>query len=70
MRPVQQFAANLRTRRRVAGLTQEDLSRLTGLHATEISRLERAVRDPRLSTIVRVANGLGVPPSKLLDKVG
>jgi len=37
------------------------------LHRTEISLLERGERDPRLSTIVRLARCLGVPPSTLLD---
>ena len=70
MRPVDQFATNLRARRLAAGLSQEQLSRLTDLHPTEISRLERGVREPRLSTIVRVAWALGVSPSELLDRVG
>ena len=70
MRPVDQVAANLRARRLAVGLSQEQLSRLTDLHPTEISRLERGVREPRLSTIVRVAWALGVSPSELLDRVG
>jgi transcriptional regulator with XRE-family HTH domain len=69
MRPVEQFAANVRARRIAAGLSQEQLSRLTDLHPTEISRLERAVREPRLSTIVRVARALEVTPSELLERV-
>jgi transcriptional regulator with XRE-family HTH domain len=69
MRPVDQFAANLRGRRRAAGLSQEQLSRLTDLHPTEISRLERAVREPRLSTIVRLARALEISASELLERV-
>jgi hypothetical protein len=38
----------------------------TGLHPTEVSRLERAVRDPRLGTIVRLAKGLGVTAEQLV----
>lgn len=49
------FGENLRRQREAAGLTQEALGRLSGLHPTEISRLEGAVRDPRLATIVRLA---------------
>jgi transcriptional regulator with XRE-family HTH domain len=64
-----QFAANLLRLRVAAGLTQEGLSDRSGLHSTEISRLERGVRDPRLSTIVRVARALGVPPADLLAEV-
>jgi transcriptional regulator with XRE-family HTH domain len=69
MRPVEQFAANVRARRTAAGLSQEQLGRLTGLHPTEISRIERAVREPRLSTIVRVAKALEITPSELLERV-
>lgn len=61
-----QFAANLKAARKAQGLSQEALGELTGLHRTEISLLERAVRDPRLGTIVKLAGGLGVEPAALL----
>lgn len=66
MTPEERFAANLRRCRKAAKLTQEQLSAKAGLHPTEISRLERAVRDPRLSTIARLANGLGVGADQLV----
>ena len=66
MQPEEQFAANLRKARNEAGLSQEQLSDLSGLHSTEISRLERGVREPRLGTIVRLARGLGVRAADLL----
>ena len=69
MQPHEQFGANLRAARLEAGLTQEQLSDLCGLHSTEISRLERAVREPRLGTIVQVARGLGLPPADLLSGI-
>jgi transcriptional regulator with XRE-family HTH domain len=62
----ERFAANLLRLRKAARLTQEQLSEKAGLHPTEISRLERAVRDPRLSTIVSVARGLGVSAEQLV----
>jgi transcriptional regulator with XRE-family HTH domain len=40
------------------------------LHPTEIGRLERGERDLRLSTILRVADGLGIVPEKLLHGIG
>ena len=69
MEPAQQFAANLRRARDAAGLSQEELSERSGLHSTEISRLERGVREPRLGTIVRIARGLGLQPADLLTDV-
>lgn len=66
MKPEEQFAKNVRASRLRLGLSQEDLAERCRLHATEISRLERAVREPRLSTIVRVARGLRMDPAELL----
>jgi transcriptional regulator with XRE-family HTH domain len=64
--PRERFAANLRSERKRAGLSQEALGHACDLHPTEISRLERAVRDPRLATIVRLARALEVAPAQLL----
>ena len=66
MTPEQRFAANIRQLRTAAGLSQEDLAGRTGLHPTEISRLERAAREPRLGTIVRLARGLDVGVERLV----
>jgi transcriptional regulator with XRE-family HTH domain len=64
--PQEQFAANLRRARSAAGLSQEELSERCGLHSTEISRLERGAREPRLGTIVRLARGLDMSAADLL----
>lgn len=66
MQPKQQFAANLRRLRLAAGLSQMELGDRAGLHFSEVSRLERGLRDPRLTTIVRLAGALQVPPAALL----
>lgn len=60
------FGSNLRAARAEAGLSQDDLARKCALHTTEISRLERGVRDPRLTTIIEAAKGLGIAASKLM----
>ena len=69
MEPRQQFAHNLKQQRLRRGLSQEALGHACGLHRTEISLLERAAREPRLSTIVRLANALEVKPASLLDGI-
>ncbi len=56
----------MRTRR---ALSQEALAERCQLHPTEISRVERGVRDPRLATMVRIARALGVPVAELLEGV-
>lgn len=64
--PQERFGANLRRAREAAGLTQEALHDASGIHMTEISRLEHGQKDARLSTIVRLAVGLGMDPGDLL----
>lgn len=66
MSPEEQFARNLRSRRQAAGLSQEQLADRTGLHPTEISRLERAAREPRLGTMLKLAKGLDIGIEKLI----
>ncbi len=62
------FARRLRETRAASGLTQDRLARLASLHHTEVSKLERSLTDPRLSTVVRLARGLGVPTSALVEE--
>lgn len=63
------FAANLRAARLEAGLSQEALGDEADMHRTEVSLLERSARDPRLGTIVKLANGLKISPGQLLDGI-
>ena len=60
------FGRNLRGRRLASGWSQQQLSDRCELHLTEISRLENGHRNPRLSTIVKLADALGIAPSELL----
>ena len=69
MEPTEQFARNLRKHRQRLGYSQEPLGYRCDLHRTEISLLERAEREPRLSTIVRLARGLAVSPAELLEGI-
>lgn len=63
------FAYNLRRERKRLKLSQEALGFRCDLNTSEISRLERCARDPRLATIVKLARALEVPPAKLLDGI-
>ena len=62
----EQFGDNVRTLRRSYGWTQLVVGELAGLHRTEIQKLERGIREPRLATIVKVARALRVDPSYLV----
>lgn len=64
--PLERFSGNLRHQRLQAGLSQEALGYECALHRTEISLLERAGREPRLGTIIKLARALKIGPCDLL----
>jgi transcriptional regulator with XRE-family HTH domain len=62
----ERFGANVRDARHKLGWTQEDLSGKTQLAVVQVSRIERGRREIRLSTLVRLVDGLEVAPEVLL----
>jgi transcriptional regulator with XRE-family HTH domain len=62
------FGANVRRVRNAKRprCSQERLSYLTRLHRTEIGRIEQGAVEPRLSTLVILADGLGVGVEELI----
>jgi transcriptional regulator with XRE-family HTH domain len=69
MTVAEQLGLNLRTARRKACMSQDDLSRRTGLHHTAISMLERGRRVPRLDTCIRILQATGADPRDLVDGI-
>ena len=63
------FAQNVSRARKRRHLTQEEVSHRSGIHATEVSRIERGLRDPRVTTLLRLADALEVSPAVLLRGV-
>ena len=61
------LGSNLREARTKLGLTQEDVAERSGVHATEVSRIEAGKRDPQVSTLLRLAKAVEVPPGRLLE---
>lgn len=61
------LGSNLRDARKRLGLTQEEVAERSGVHPTEVSRIEAGKRDPRISTLLRLARALEVRPGELLD---
>jgi len=53
-------------RRRALGISQEELAHRADLDRTYVSGLERGVRNPSLTAVVKVAQGLGITTDKLL----
>jgi transcriptional regulator with XRE-family HTH domain len=68
-REIAVFARNVSGTRSEARLSQAEVSARSGIHPTEVSRIERGLRDPRLSTLVRLARALEVEPGRLLDRI-
>lgn len=64
-----QFGSNLRRLRLRSGLSQDRLAPLAKLHRTEISLLERGVREARIGTMVKLAGPLEVSPLDLLEGI-
>jgi transcriptional regulator with XRE-family HTH domain len=58
---------NLREARTKLGLTQEQVAERSGVQAGEVSRIESGKRDPQLSTILKLAKAVELPPGRLLD---
>lgn len=62
----QTIAANVIASRQSAGITQLELGERSGQTVPAISRLESGRHLPSLTTLLRVAEGLGVEPGQLL----
>jgi transcriptional regulator with XRE-family HTH domain len=69
MTPQLRFAANLRKARKRAAISQEELGFRCELHRTEISLLERAGREPRLATLIKLAGALETTPQELCEGI-
>jgi len=65
----ERFGANLRRRRRLLNLSQEQLGQLASLHRTAIGMLEQGERMPRIDTLVKVAVSLEATPNDLLEGI-
>ena len=46
--------------RRASGMTQKELSQLTGIAQGDISKLEKGNANPSLRTLIRLAEGMGM----------
>ncbi|HEX4669229.1 MAG TPA: helix-turn-helix transcriptional regulator [Solirubrobacterales bacterium] len=63
------FGERMRELRAREGISQDGLSHTSGIHSTSIGRIERGGREPRLTTILKLAHGLGVEPGELVNRL-
>jgi transcriptional regulator with XRE-family HTH domain len=63
---IENFAANVANLRRLRGLSQAQLARISGVHRSNLNRMEKATLEPTLSTIEKLADTLGIDGWELL----
>ena len=59
-RQLEEFGVELKRRREDKGLSQEDVSGLTGISVSHISNIEREKTNAGLDNVFRLANSLGI----------
>ena len=64
------FGEAIRAARRRRSISQEALALSSGLDRTYVSGIERGVRNPSLTNILKLAAALQTSPSELLAGVG
>ncbi|MEQ9354713.1 helix-turn-helix domain-containing protein [Coleofasciculus sp. G2-EDA-02] len=69
MTPEKAFGKVLQRLRKAKRLSQEELSFRSQLDRTFISRLEGGLRQPTLSTIIKLAEALGVSAASIVAEV-
>jgi len=67
--PEKAFGTVLQRLRKAKRLSQEELSFRSQLDRTFISRLEGGLRQPTLSTMIRLAEALGVSAASMVAEV-
>ena len=61
-----QFGERVRARRKVLGLSQEELAELAGVHRTYVGMIERGEKNITLRNIAKLAKALKTPIHDLL----
>jgi predicted transcriptional regulator len=62
------LAANLKSLRTERGFSLGQLAELSGVSKVMLSQIEKGETNPTLNTIWKIANGLKVPYTRLIDK--
>ncbi len=62
----QKLGENVRIARERAGISQRDFCLMAGISKPVLIGIEKGARNIRLSTLIRVAEGLGCEPWELL----
>ncbi len=63
------FSSVLLVMRKEKKLTQAKLAELAELEKNFIGYMERGLRQPSITTLFKLAKGLGVPPAEIMERV-
>ncbi len=63
------LAAEIRRHRARLDISQEELAGRAGLHRNYIGFVERTENDPSMTKLFKIARGLGLTPSQLLEGI-
>ncbi len=61
------FGSHVRSLRKKAGLSQEEVADKAGIHVTYLSGIERGLRNPTVLNLRRLARALSVPTKELFS---
>lgn len=64
----ERLAFHLRAKRKAAGISQEELADMAGLHRTYVGGIERGERNVSIDNIEKLAQALGADVADLLAK--
>ncbi len=64
-----ELGMRIRYYRKEKKITQEQLAEICSLHPTYIGQLERGEKNATIESIYRIAKGLGIPISRLLENM-
>lgn len=62
---IKEFGANLRRVRENKGLSLRELAHRADIATNTVNRIEQGITDTSMTTIVRIAEALGVDPGEL-----
>lgn len=64
----ERLARNIRAQRTVLGMSQDELAYRAEMHRTNVSAIERGVRNVSLDNLYFLAKALEISPSRLIDE--
>jgi transcriptional regulator with XRE-family HTH domain len=70
MNVAEQFGDNVKKQRKLADLSQDEVSYRASLHRTEVSQIERGLRLCRVDTVAKLAGAMDIDPGRLFEGIG